>query len=336
MAVAFGLNRWDWRTPASFAAQVAEAEAIGLDWAFLPVNPLAVPDPYALMAAGAAATTTMRFGPLLETPQLRPPALAAGSIATIAKASGGRAMLSYGVGDTAVRYLGMRPSRIAELEAATRDARALLAGEQLDVGAKSAAFLRHASPAPVWVAAGGPKTLRMAGSVADGVWIRAGIHPTVISNAVALVHEGARSAGRDPSEVDIGLIVHTVRSKDPSEIRLISRAMAAGFHEYSPALFEQAGLTWDGPPVHELQQQVDPDFHHAADLVAAGEVVSFLSDEAAASFSFHGSDRDIRDQLDALLAAVPSTAIVVPHPVPMPMGSELLAYVHWMADTLFR
>lgn len=335
MTLAFGLNRWDWRSPASFAAQTAEAEAIGLDWAFIPVNPLAAPDPYVMLAAGAAATTTMRFGPLLETPRLRPPAVAAGSIATIAQVSGGRAMLTYGVGDTAVRWLGMRPARVAELEVATREARALLGGEQLRVGATAGAHLRHASPVPVWIAAGGPRTLRMAGAVADGVWIRVGIHPAVVANAVALVREGARDAGREPEEVDIGLIVHTVRSEDPHEIRMITRAMAAGFHEYSPALFDQAGLSWDGPPVHEVQKSVEPDFHHAPDLVAAGEVASFLSDEAAGAFSFHGSNGDVRDQLDALVAVAPEASILVPHPVPWPKGGELLQYVRWMADALF-
>ena len=164
MALSLGLNRWDWRTPQRFAVSVARAEALGLDYAFLPVNPLAVPDPYVLMAAGAAATTTLRFGPLLETPVLRPPAVAAGSIATVAEASGGRVLFTYGVGDTAVRWLGQRPARIAELEAATNELRSLLAGERLDVGAAEPAWLRHARPVPVWIAASGPKSLRAAGT----------------------------------------------------------------------------------------------------------------------------------------------------------------------------
>ena len=141
--LAIGLNRWDWRTPASFAVQVARAEDLGLDHAFLPVNPLAVPDPYVLMAAGGAATSTMKFGPLLETPVLRPPAVAAGSIATLSNAIDGRAMFTYGIGDTAVRFLGRRPSTVAELEMATSQLRMLLAGDRIDVDASAPAFLRH-------------------------------------------------------------------------------------------------------------------------------------------------------------------------------------------------
>ncbi|MGF1600079.1 MAG: LLM class flavin-dependent oxidoreductase [Acidimicrobiales bacterium] len=154
-----GLNRWDWRSPSVFAAEVAEAESIGFSHAFLPVNPLAVPDPYVLLAAGVTATTAMTFGPLIETPVLRPPAVAAGSIATVDALGPGRTMLTYGIGDTAVRWLGHRPARVAELEAAVTEARHLLAGDSIDVGAVAPARLRHARPVPVWVAAGGPRTL---------------------------------------------------------------------------------------------------------------------------------------------------------------------------------
>lgn len=332
MAVALGLNRWDWRTPESFAAGVAHAEAAGLGYALLPVNPLAVPDPYLLMAAGAAATTSMRFGPLLETPILRPPAVAAGSIATLDAASGGRALLTYGIGDTAVRWLGLRPARVAELESATVAARALLAGEAIDVGAPEPARLRHARPAPVWIAAGGPRTLRMAGRVADGVWLRVGTHPANLAAALDAVRAGAADAGRDPADVSIGLVVHTCPSDDPAVVRAVSRAMAAGFYEYSPALFAQPGFEWCGPPIEELKRHVRPDFHHATDLVAAGEAVDFLDDEIAASFSFAGSGTDVVDQLRAVMAAVPETEIAVLHPVPMPRGRELGGYVTWLGD----
>ena len=285
----YGLNRWDWRSPAAFAAEVAEAEAFGFSHAFLPVNPLAVPDPYVLLAAGAAATERMVFGPLLETPVLRAPAVAAGSIATVDALAPGRAMLTYGIGDTAVRWLGKRPATVAELESACRDARSLLAGDRLDVAAAAPAWLRFARPVPVWLAAGGPRTLRMAGRVADGVFIRVGTHPANLTTAVNAIRAGAADVGRDPDDIAVAVIVHTAASQDPAEVRALSRAMAAGFYEYSPALFSQAGFEWNGPDIEDLKERIWPDFHHAEDLVAAGELVDFLPDEVADSFSFCGS-----------------------------------------------
>ncbi len=334
MSPALGLNRWDWRTPAAFAACVAAAEQEGVEYAFLPVNPLAIPDPYVLIAAGAAATATIRFGPLLETPVLRPPAVAAGSIATVAQLAAGRLLFTYGVGDTAVRWLGQRPARLAELEASTVELRRLLAGERIDVGATAPAWLRHAVPVPVWVAASGPRSLRAAGRSADGVFMRVGIHPANVQTAVEAVRAGAADAGRDPNTIRLGLIVHTVTSDDPDEIRAVTRAMAAGFYEYAPALFDPPGFVWEGTPIADLRREIWPDFHHAADLVAAGALLDFLPDDVADAFAFRGTAQDVADQLRSVLAVVPEIEIVVPHPVPMPSGPALGAYARWLGQEL--
>lgn len=334
MTVGLGLNRWDWRSVEHFSASVARAESVGIDYSFQPVNPLLAQDPYQLLASAASRTSRIRLGPLLETPVLRPPAVAAGSIATLDEISGGRAMLTYGVGDTAVRMLGLRPARVAELEAATAQARALLAGEPVEVGARAPAKLRHARPVPVWVAAGGPRSLRAAGRVADGVFLRVGTHPANVAHAVSQVQAGVADAGRSNDDVRIGLIVHTIRSQDPSEIGAISRAMAAGFYEYSPALFDPPGFAWNGPPIHDLQAQVYPDFHHAGDLVAAGDVVRFLPDEIAESFSFFGTADDIADRIGAITDAVPQLDVVVPHPVPLPTRDALGDYMDWLGTDL--
>jgi len=333
-APAIGLNRWAWNSVDDFAASVAHAESVGIGWAFQPVNPLKVHDPYVLLSAAARVTTTIGLGPLLETPMLRPPAIAAGSIASLDEVSSGRAMLVYGVGDTAVRMLGMRPARIAELEEATVQARSLLAGDGVDVGARARASMAHPRAVPVWVAASGPKSLRAAGRAADGVFLRVGTHPANIAHAVDQIAQGAADAERSMDDIKIGLIVHTCRSQQPQEVRAITRAMAAGFYEYAPALFDPPGFAWSGPDVHELQQQVYPDFHHARDLVAAGQVVDFLSDDIAASFSFFGAASDVADQINQILAAVPAIDIVVPHPVPMPQGEDLRSYIDWLGNEL--
>ncbi|MYI86977.1 MAG: LLM class flavin-dependent oxidoreductase, partial [Dehalococcoidia bacterium] len=171
---------------------------------------------------------------------------------------------------------------------------------------------------------GGPKPIEMAGRSADGVFLRVGRHPENLRTAIERVHAGARAAGRDPDEIGIGLIFHTVMSDDPAEIRATARSMAAGYYEYSPALFEIPGLPWDGPDVEDLKKQVYPDFHHAPDLVESGNLVSFLDDETADSFALFGSADDIARQLRAAIEAVGRVDIVVPHPVPMPVpGSPI-------------
>ena len=161
--------------------------------------------------------------------------------------------------------------------------------------------------------------------------MRVGTHPANVESAVAAVRAGAAEVGRAPDEVALGLIVHTVFGAAPAAQASIARAMAAGFYEYSPALFEVPGFEWNGSPVEELQALVTPDFHHAQDLVAAGEVVSFLSDEVARSFCFQGDGPEIREQLTQIRAAVPEISLVVPHPVPLPVGETHAQYLEFLA-----
>jgi 5,10-methylenetetrahydromethanopterin reductase len=317
---AFGLNRHDWRSPLAFAADVSRAEQLGWDWAFIPVNPLSLWDPYVLLALAATATSRIGLGPLLENVALDNPASIACSISTIAEMAPGRVLLALGIGDTSVRFQNRRPATVAELRSACGLIRRWLAGEAVDVGARHPAVLRHARPAPVWVAAGGPRTLRMAGATAEGVFIRVGRHPDNLRYAVDQVHAGARDAGRDPAEVQIGLIFHTIVPDDPDHIAAIARCMAAGYYEYSPQLFDIPGFKWAGPDPDELKVVVEPDFHHVADPVAAGKLLGFLDEETAASFSLSGSAERIADQINETLTLGFRVDIVVPHPVPMPVA----------------
>ena len=315
---AFGLNRFDYSTPQAFAADVRRAEELGWDYAFIPSSPLLLKDPYVNLAFAAVETSRIGLGPLIETPMMRNPAVMASSIATIDSLAPGRTLLGYGVGDTAVRLMGKRPTRVAELEEATTLTRRLLAGEEIDVNAARPAVLRHARPVPVWIAAGGPRTLRMAGRVADGVFIRVGRHEANIRTAIEAVHRGALEAGRDPDDIRIALILHTILTDDLDRAALISRSMAAGYYEYSPMLFDPPGFVWDGPDIKALKKEVWPDFHHAADLEASGRTVAFLSDEIANAFSLFGTAEMIAEQLHQVLSVGHKIDMVIPHPMPTP------------------
>ena len=230
-------------------------------------------------------------------PMMRHPSVIASSIATVAALAPGRTLLGYGVGDTAVRLMGKRPARVSELESATILTRQLLAGEKIEVNAARPARLAHARPVPVWIAAGGPRTLRMAGRVVDGVFIRVGRHEANLQTSIEAVRAGATEAGRNPDEVKIAIILHTILTDDLDYAACLSRSMAAGYYEYSPMLFDPPHFSWDGPPVEELKQHVWPDFHHATDLEAAGRLVSFLSNEIADAFALYGPPDMIARQL---------------------------------------
>lgn len=322
MALEFGINRFDFSTPQNFAVDVARAERLGWDYAFIPANPLSMWDPYVMMAVAGTGTERIHLAPLIENPVSRPAVTIAGSINTVDQLLPGRVLLGLGAGDTAVRFQRRRPARVAELEEATALIRRLLAGEAIDFGNAQPAQLRGARPVPVWIAAGGPRTLRMAGRVADGVFIRVGRHPDNLRAAVAEVQAGAKEAGRDPSEVGLAAIFHTIISDDSARLERIGRSIAAGYYEYSPTLFEKPGIAWEGPPIEALKRQVWPDFHHTPDYQQSGSLVSFLPDVAARMFSLQGRPEQIADQVAEVMSLGLPFDLIVPHPVETAWGSE--------------
>jgi hypothetical protein len=101
--------------------------------------------------------------------------------------------------------------------------------------------------------------------------------------------------------------------------------MAAGYYEYSPALFEPPGLAWNGPDPETLkrERQVWPDFHHAPDLEASGRVVDFLPAAAADAFALRGGPAEIAERLIETLRAAPAAFdYVVLHPIPNPPSPD--------------
>jgi 5,10-methylenetetrahydromethanopterin reductase len=321
MTPRFGLNRFDSRSVAAFAADVARAETLGWDAALVPDSQLRRRDTYVMLAAAAHATQRIMLGTLLANPVNRHPSVTASSIATIDELAPGRVLLGWGIGDTAVRLAGLRPARVKELEDGTRLMRALLDGESVEVGAARPARLPHHRPVPIWIAAGGPRTLRMAGGVADGVFIRVGTHPGNLKTSVDAIRAGAAEAGRDPATVRVAAIFHTVLMDNPARALLMAKSMAAGYYEYSPMLFDPPGLRWTGPDPETLKhdRQVWPDFHHAPDLELSGRAVDFLPTEAADAFCLRGSPGEIVKQLLHVLRTSPCTLdYVVLHPIPDP------------------
>jgi alkanesulfonate monooxygenase SsuD/methylene tetrahydromethanopterin reductase-like flavin-dependent oxidoreductase (luciferase family) len=133
---AFGLNRFDFRSPHAFAAEVARAQRLGWDWAFVPASSLRLPDPHVNLAFAAQATERIGLGVLLDNPVSRGAGVLASSIATVEALAPGRTQLCLGAGDTAVRLLGQPPARLAELE------RVLALGLPVD------AIVAHPVPTP--------------------------------------------------------------------------------------------------------------------------------------------------------------------------------------------
>jgi 5,10-methylenetetrahydromethanopterin reductase len=317
----FGLNRFDESSVAAFADDVKWAESLGWDIAFIGDSQLRHRDMYILLAAAAQATERIEVGQLVTNPVTRHPTVIASSTATIEELAPGRTMLGIGVGDTAVRLAGLKLAKVSELESAIKLIKGLLAGEEIEVGALRPAYLPFHHEVPVWVTASGARALKMAGGVADGIFLRIGTSKTRIDATLETIREGATAAGRDPNTVRIGIMIEAVLWDDPDEALLMAKSVAAGFYEQSPELFNAVGLAWQGPGPEELKREhnIWPDFHHNKDLIASGKLVNFLPREAADLFVLWGPPSQIVEQLVSLVKSSPVPIdYVVLRPLPDP------------------
>lgn len=161
-------------------ADAAFAEEHGFTTAGFADSPLLGGDAFICLALAAAETTRLRLGTFLAVPSNRSAATTAAAISTVNRIAPGRVFLGVGTGNTSRATFGLRPLGSATLTRFAADCRTLLAGREVagpDAPPYRLAFAYDADfdPAldadiPIYVAADGPKALRVAGEVGDG-WV---------------------------------------------------------------------------------------------------------------------------------------------------------------------
>jgi alkanesulfonate monooxygenase SsuD/methylene tetrahydromethanopterin reductase-like flavin-dependent oxidoreductase (luciferase family) len=194
------------------------ADASGLDLLGIQDHPY-VPrflDTMSLIAVLLAETRKLRIFPNVANLPLRPPALLAKTAASLDILSGGRFELGIGAGAFWGGVVAMggqqrKPGEaIQALEEAIAVIRAVWSGKnglRYD-GKYYTLHGLHGGPVPahamgIWVGAVGERVLRLTGRLADG-WaapIMSYLPYERHEWAQAVIDEGARAAGRDPSQV---------------------------------------------------------------------------------------------------------------------------------------
>ena len=109
----------------------ARAEAAGWDGMTVVDSQNLSGDTFVALALAAKETTELLLGTGVTNPATRHPAACAAGIASVHVASGGRARLGIGRGDSALAHLGLAPATVADLGAYVRIVRAYLRGEEV-------------------------------------------------------------------------------------------------------------------------------------------------------------------------------------------------------------
>ncbi len=232
--------------PASFVAMVREIESLGFDHLWLTDSSLHARNCYVYLTLAAVNSSRIRLGTAVTNPVTRHPAITAAAAATVDELSAGRAILGIGAGDRPLLALGRKPCSPADLADAIEAIRALWSGDEVTVTAPGFSLdharLRFgARPGlPVYVSASGPRTLELAGGLADGVILLIGLFPEAITWALEHIDRGARAAGR--ARPHTALFAYGAISDHPDDALEAGRSIAAWFPQTAPHLCTLAGL----------------------------------------------------------------------------------------------
>lgn len=207
-------------------AEARRAEACGFTHFGLGEGPLLLPDCYQALALVSQATERIKVGTAVTNPLTRLPPVTANSIASLAALAPGRVFMGFGAANNAMRSMGFRVARMAEVDNALTVIRGLLAGERVDyewegteraieLFDRTGTFYDISSPIPTFVSAGGPKSLQMAARHADVVLYSLGPNPELIGLVRGMLDDATEAAGRPRGSVKLAAFTHFHRSQDP-------------------------------------------------------------------------------------------------------------------------
>ncbi len=180
-----------------------QAEAAGFAYSWIFDSHVLWQEPYPLMTLIAAGTERMRIGTCVTNPAVRDATVTASLLATLNRISDGRMDLGIGRGDSSRRVMGKKPTTLERLEETVGVVRDLCAGNKIEYEGRDIQMTwADAGVPPVWVAGYGPKALRSAGRVGDGVILQFA-DPHLIKWCLQFVREGAEEAGRDFSKIRV-------------------------------------------------------------------------------------------------------------------------------------
>lgn len=280
-------------------AYARESEALGYDEAWL--AEVGGPDAFSL-AGALAGETGQRVGTAVVPIYNRTPMVLAMTAASLSQLSAGRFVLGLGTSSENIveRWNGIpfeRPyTRMRETLGVVRD---LLAGEKVSFEGETIRLSgyrpsveAHGAP-KVYIGALNRRMLRLAGEMADGVIVNM-LGPEHVEQVLAEVAEGARRAGRDPSEIESVARIHVVYDQ-PFDVA--ARIVRGAFGPYAATSVYNRFFRWIG---FEEEAEAVARAWEARDREALAGAVS---DDMVRAMAVSGSADECRARLDAYFAA---------------------------------
>ena len=256
-----------------------------------------------LLALAAAGTEKLKLGQMVTNPGTRDPTVLASAYATLQDISGGRMVMGIGRGDSARRYIGQKPVKVAEFERRISMIKDFMNGREVHWNEKDLQlkWVREELPQiPMHVAGYGPKALAVAGRVGDGVIIQLA-DPAIIQWIMATARKAAEEAGRDPDALQCVVSAPSHISDDIQDAREQTKWFPAMVSNHVMDLIERYGTDGSSVPkalTDYVQARKFYDYNdHSRVGAAHGE---FVTDEICDRFCVIGDIGEIKAKLKEL------------------------------------
>lgn len=276
------------QSAADVVAAARLADELGFDTVWVVDSHLLFREVYTLFGAIAASTKRIRLGTAVTNPLTRHPTVTASAFATLADLSSGRATLGISVGDSALRTMHLNIATMKMLEATVAQCRDLFKGREVAFGPEGTAKLTLPSPKeiPIYIAATGPKMLKLAGRIGDGAILMNGVATDLIDAALAHLREGERGADQKrKTKVAVWAACHT-------DFRAVKYNVARAILRNIPG------------PIDELTKRtaeaVRKAYNYDQHARAEAEFAHLIPDELVPRFAFSGSPGEIKKQVDEI------------------------------------
>ena len=147
------------------------AEQHGFEYAWTYDSHVLWQESFPVLAIVADRTSTIKLGHMVTNPGTREPTVLASAYATLHDISNGRMIMGIGRGDSARRYIGQQPVKVAEFEEALKMIKPFMNGREVTWNDKELQlkWVRPELPEiEMHVAGYGPKALAVGGRQGDG------------------------------------------------------------------------------------------------------------------------------------------------------------------------
>ena len=146
-------------------------------------------DCFVSMAAAVQGTDHINVASAVTNPATRHPSVVASAAQTVAELAPGRVQIWIGRGYSSTATIGIPPATVRQMRDSVVTMKELMSGEMVSFGNDANSRMRHGGEAPappVYIAATGPRVMKVSGEVADGALLMTGIHPGAVAEAARL------------------------------------------------------------------------------------------------------------------------------------------------------